>query len=75
MYECRIPIISRLYISSKRELMVGLVVEVKKCVSDSKYIVQEESIVSADGSGLLYMRKKPRMVSFYEANFKESVSV
>lgn len=55
--------------------MVGLVVEVKKCVSDSKYIVQEESIVSADGSGLLYMRKKPRMVSFYEANFKESVSV
>ena len=33
--------------------MVGLVVEVKEGVFDSKHTVQEESTVSADGSGLL----------------------
>ena len=48
--------------------MAGLVVDVKDGVLDSKRTVQEESTVSADGSGLLYVRKKPRTISFYDGH-------
>lgn len=48
--------------------MAGLVVEVKDGILDSKCTVQEESTASADGSGLLYVRKKPRTISFYDGH-------